>query len=193
MDQQNQTPNEAPRRPMTAEEIARAESEAVAAMLRGETPTPVDASAPVKPAQAASQHPDFVPYVDDVVEPEAPAPADDSAAGDAADDEPYIPGAMEQRIDALPEKKWNLYQTIGGAVLGLASVGALLAFSGDLSMYGLAVAAALVLIVPRYLERAWNHKLPVARRAMLIAMIVGLVAMIVVTGLTTGFVITKSK
>lgn len=185
---QNSVPNE-PKPPMTAEEIARAEAEAVAAMLRGEAPTPSDPTVArvEKPVRA-----DFVPYVDDVVDPKpVDAPAAPAEAPPEEDDEPYIPGAMEQRIDALTDQQWKLWQGIGGAVLGLGSVLALVLFNGELSTYGLVVAALLVLALPRYLERAWNHKMPFARRIMLIAMVVALVASFVITGLRHGFVFTN--
>ena len=45
----------------------------------------------------------------------------------------------------------------------------------------------LALLLPRYLERAWRRKLTVAKRAMLIAMVIGLAVMFVVVGLRTGF------
>ena len=122
------------------------------------------------PEQAA-----FVPYVDDVPEPE---PAPEEAAADAADDDDdeYIPGEMEKRIDAMPPEKWRLWQIAGGAAVGLA-----------------AVAALLALLLPRYLERAWRHPLNVARRAMVIAMIIGLAVMFVIIGARTGFSFRASK
>ena len=212
MNQQN--PNAAPeKRVPTEAEIARAEREAVAAMLRGEKPaaprppeTPADApdvpaepdipvepdvpaepDIPVPPEQAA-----FVPYVDDVPEPE---PAPEEAAADAADDDDdeYIPGEMEKRIDAMPPEKWRLWQIAGGAAVGLAAVAALFVFGEELSTYGIVVAALLALLLPRYLERAWRHPLNVARRAMVIAMIIGLAVMFVIIGARTGFSFRASK
>ena len=205
MNQQN--PNTAPeKRVPTEAEIARAEREAVAAMLRGEKPAaprpaeapevpaepvepdvPAEPDVPVPPEQAA-----FVPYVDDVPEPE-PAPVE--AAADAADDDDdeYIPGEMEKRIDAMPPEKWRLWQIAGGAALGLAAVAALFVFGEELSTYGIVVAALLALLLPRYLERAWRHPLNVARRAMVIAMIIGLAVMFVIIGARTGFSFRASK
>lgn len=194
MDQQKPTPTEnAPQRRLSAEEIARAEAEAVAAMLRGEAPKRPDGAAPADAPAApeADARPDFVPYVDDVVEPQPQAAA--AAEDEDEPEEEYIPGAMEMRIDALTEKQWKLYQGIGGGLLGIASVAVLMLFNGELSMYGLAIAALLVLALPRYLERAWQHKMPFARRIMLIAMVIGLGVMILITGLRTGFVFTNPK
>ena len=206
MNQQN--PNAAPeKRVPTEAEIARAEREAVAAMLRGEKPAaPRPAEAPDVPAEpdipaepAGPDVPDipvppeqaaFVPYVDDVPEPE---PAPEEAAADAADDDEYIPGEMEKRIDAMPPEKWRLWQIAGGAALGLAAVAALFVFGEELSTYGIVVAALLALLLPRYLERAWRHPLNVARRAMVIAMIIGLAVMFVIIGARTGFSFRASK
>ena len=208
MNQQN--PNAAPeKRVPTEAEIARAEREAVAAMLRGEKPAaprpagaPAAAEAPEVPAEPAEPDvPDvpvppeqaaFVPYVDDVPEPE---PTPEEAAADAADDDDdeYIPGEMEKRIDAMPPEKWRLWQIAGGAALGLAAVAALFVFGEELSTYGIVVAALLALLLPRYLERAWRHPLNVARRAMVIAMIIGLAVMFVIIGTRTGFSFRASK
>ncbi len=185
MDQQNQSP--APRRVPTEAEIARAEAEAVAALQRGEAPRPLtpDGAAEEAP-QAPAPRPDFVPYVDDVPEPEVPEEADE-------EDSAYIPSEWEKRIDALPPERWKLYQIIGGALVGLAAVASLFVFGEELSMYGLVVAALLALLLPRYLERAWRRKLTTARYAMAVAMLAGLAIIGVVVGMKTGFVFTKTE
>ena len=172
MDQQNQ--NET-RRAFTAEEIARLEAEAVAALQRGERVPKVELTkAPADDAEQADADaaPGFVPYVDDV--PESVA---DSAADDDEDDEPYVPSAMEKRLDALTPEQWKRWQIIGGAGLGLASVACLFMFGEELSTYGLIVAVLLAVLLPRYLERAWRRKLTVARYAMIAAMVIGLIIM----------------
>lgn len=187
MDQQNQNQSgaepTAPRHVPTAEEIARAEAEAVAAMQRGEAPAKAAAhqadAAPESPAQEAAPS-GFVPYVDDVPEPEVIADADD-------EDDEYIPSEWEKRIDALSPQQWKLFQIIGGAGVGIAAIAALFFTGEELATYGLIVAALLALLLPRYLERAWRRKLTVAKRAMLIAMVIGLAVMFVVTGMRTGF------
>ena len=185
MNQQNPNPvqDEAPRRVPTEAEIARAEAEAVAAMLRAKQPA--DAAEPQSDAEALAAPADFVPYVDDVPEPE---PTD---GGDDDDDGEYIPGEWEKRIAALTPKQWKLYQIVGGALTGLAAVAALFIFGEELSMYGLIVAALLALLLPRYLERSWRCKLTTARYAMAAAMLAGLIAMGIVMGLRTGFVFIK--
>ena len=169
MDQQHPNPGHVP----TEEEIARAEAEAV----RRAKPAPED------PAKAA-----FVPYVDDVPDP-APKPksAAEALPDDGDDDGEYIPGKWERRIDALTPEKWRLYQIAGGALVGLAAILALSLFRDELATYGLIVAALMVLLLPRYLERAWRRPLTLARRSMLIAMVIGLVAMVLILGLQNGF------
>lgn len=174
MDQQNRNPSPKPDHVPTEAEIARAEAEAV----KKNRPAPED------PAKA-----DFVPYVDDAPDPKpAPKPiADGDAPADDEDDEEYIPGKWEKRIDALSPEKWRLYQIIGGALLGLAAIFSLLLFRDELATYGLIVAALMVLLLPRYLERAWRRPLALGRRAMLIAMVVGLAIMVLILGLRSGF------
>ena len=164
------------KRPLTPEEIARLEAEAVAA-ARGEPPRP-EAPAP-GPAM-----PDFVPYVDDVPEPE---PKAEDGGESPEDEEPYIPGKWERRIDALTPAQWTRWQIVGGAAVGLAALASLFVFGEELATYGLILAALMALLLPRYLERAWRRKLTVARRAMVVAMAVGLIAMGLVIGFQTGF------
>ena len=173
--------------PPTAEEIARMEAQAVAAMQRGEQP-----AQPEAPRQEAEPEPptvpDFVPYVDDV-----PAPEPDADGRDDEDEGEYIPSAWEKRIDALTPKQWRTWQIVGGAAVGLVALASLFVFGEELSAYGLIVAALLALLLPRYLERAWRHPLNVARRAMVVAMIIGLAVMFVIIGARTGFSFRASK
>ena len=174
--------------PPTAEEIARMEAQAVAAMQRGEQPAQPEAprqeAEPEAPRQEAEPEPptvpDFVPYVDDV-----PAPEPDADGRDDEDEGEYIPSAWEKRIDALTPKQWRTWQIVGGAAVGLVALASLFVFGEELSAYGLIVAALLALLLPRYLERAWRRKLTTARYAMAAAMLVGLAVMAVVM-LTRG-------
>ena len=195
MDQQNQNLSgaepTAPRHVPTAEEIARAEAEAVAAMQRGEAParaaapeTGANTETPAPEAAPETAASDFVPYVDDVPEPEISPDTDDE------DDGEYIPSEWEKRIDALSPERWKLFQIIGGVAAGIAAIAALFLTGEELATYGLIVAALLALLLPRYLERAWRRKLTVAKRAMLITMVIGLAVMFVVVGLRTGFTLT---
>lgn len=186
MDQQSNHPNPEKHVPTEAE-IARLEAEAAAALQRGETvprrDARDDAPAPTSPTpEAPSNKPDFVPYVDDV-----PRPSSD-ATDDADDDEEnYIPGEMEKRIAAMTPGQWKRWQILGGGAIGIAIVFCLFGFGPDLATYGLIMAALMAIILPRYLERAWRCKLNTARMAMIVTMVIGLVAMFVITGMRNGF------
>lgn len=177
MDQQN--PSGTPKRVPTPQEIARLEAEAVKAMQAGEAP-----------AGPAAEAPEFVPYVDDV--PDAPKPAAPiEPEGDDPDDE-YVPGPWEERVNALTEKQWKLAQITGGAALGLVAIALLFIGGEELATYRMIVAALVALLVPRYVERVLRRELTVARRAMIVAMLVGLAAAMLIIGLRTGFTFAKS-
>ena len=194
MDNQNPTPKHVP----TEEEIARLEREAAEALRRGEPiqrrePLPEAAREEI-PAEAAPT--DYVPYVDDVTDPEpAPRPAQAEAApepDDDDDDEEYIPGEMEKRISEMAPEQWKRWQILGGSALGLAAVASLFVFGQELSAYGLIVAVLLAMLLPRYLERAWRCKLGTARKAIIISMLVGLIAVGLIIGIRTGFKFTNT-
>lgn len=190
MDQQNvNTEKHVP----TEEEIARLEAEAVAALRRGEAVerrAAVGAAGPSSaPDREAPARPGFVPYVDDAPEPApAPVPSPDRAEeADDDDDGEYVPGEMEKRINAMSPEQWKRWQLLGGAGVGVAIVACLFVFGQELSSYGLIVAALLAIVLPRYLERSWRCRLNTARMAMIVAMVIGLAALFVVTGLRHGF------
>ena len=193
MDQQSQNPTPEKHVPTEAE-IARLEAEAAAALSRGEA-IPRSQELPETPAEAAAAadaqngpqapRPDFVPYVDDVPDPQ-PAASNDAEDGDD-DDDTYIPSEMEKRIDAMTPEQWKRWQILGGVGVGIAIVVCLFAFGQELATYGLIVAALLAIILPRYLERAWRRKLNTARMAMIVTMVIGLAVMFIVTGMRTGF------
>ena len=186
MDQQSNHPIPEKHVPTEAE-IARLEAEAAAALQRGEAVPRRDAT-PDAPAPTPStpedppNRPDFVPYVDDV--PKSVSDATDDADDD---DEDYIPGEMEKRIAAMTPGQWKRWQILGGGAVGIAIVFCLFGFGPDLATYGLIMAALMAIIMPRYLERAWRCKLNTARMAMIVTMVIGLVAMFVVTGMRNGF------
>ncbi len=188
----------------TAEEIARLEAEAAAAISRGEapsrgeaipqpeTPQPEDAPKPETPAR-----PDFVPYVDDVADAPKPRAAAEAESepiteADDEDDEEYIPSKWEVRVNALTPKQWRLTQIIGGAALGLVALGILLIGTEELATYRLIVAALLALLAPRYIERVIRRDLLTARRAMIVALAIGLVVAFVILGARNGFQFTKA-
>ena len=186
MDQQSNHPIPEKHVPTEAE-IARLEAEAAAALQRGEAvprrdATP-DAPAPMSPSpEAPLNRPDFVPYVDDV-----PRTASDATDDGEDDDEDYIPGEMEKRIAAMTPGQWKRWQILGGGAVGIAIVFCLFGFGPDLATYGLIMAALMAIIMPRYLERAWRCKLNTARMAMIVTMVIGLIAMFVITGMRNGF------
>lgn len=180
--------------PPTPEEIARLEAEAVRAEAQraapGDTapePDPSDAPRVDDAPGDDAPKPDWsdVPYVDDV--PAAPREKKAEDAGGDEDDDDYVPTETEKKIAAIPEDKWNLYTTLGGAGLGVLSILILTLGSEDLGTWALALAALIALMAPRYLERWWRRPMPRARTAMLIAMIASLAVVFVVTGLRTGF------
>ncbi len=195
MDQQNK-----PRPAPTPEEIARLEAEAVAALQRGEepkrpepqmeapssaeTPGQAGAEAPVE----ANPQPEFVPYVDDVV----PQPKADGDTPDE-DDEEYIPSKWEERVNALTDRQWFWTQVVGGALLGLVALAILYFGSDELATYRMVVAALLALLLPRYIERVIRRDLAIARRAMLVALVVGLAITFLVIGARNGFNFTKAQ
>ena len=190
MDQQNNTP--APEKHVpTAEEIARLEAEAAAALQRGEaiprhTATPDDAAQAGSRAETAPARPDFVPYVDDVPEPE-PAAAEAVGGEDDDDDDTYIPSEMEKRIEAMTPEQWKRWQMLGGGAVGIAIVLCLFGFGQELATYGLILGAGLAIFLPRYLERSWRCKLNTARLAMIVTMAIGLAAAFIIMGMKNGF------
>ena len=193
MDQQN------PKRVYTAEEIARLEAEAVAALQKGETPskTPSSGEASRQAAAEADPQGDFVPYVDDVPEVPQAVPAQIEPAvepeGDAPDDDgDYVPGPWEERVNRLTDRQWKLAQIIGGALLGAVAIGLLFIGGEELATYRLIIAALAALLVPRYLERVLRRELNVARKAMIVAMLVCLVAAFLIIGIRTGFNFSKA-
>ena len=195
----------------TAQEIARLEAEAAAAISRGETPSrgeaPSQGEAPPRPEAApqpedapkpeAPARPDFVPYVDDVADAPKPraaveAKSEDATEADDEDDEAYIPSKWEVRVNALTPKQWRLTQIVGGAALGLVALGILLIGTEELATYRLIVAALLALLAPRYIERVIRRDLLTARRAMIVALAVGLVVAFLILGARNGFQFTKA-
>jgi hypothetical protein len=149
-----------------------------------ETPAEAAAAADAQNGPQAPR-PDFVPYVDDVPDPQ-PAASNDADDGDD-DDDTYIPSEMEKRIDAMTPEQWKRWQILGGVGVGIAIVVCLFAFGQELATYGLIVAALLAIVLPRYLERSWRCKLNTARMAMIVAIVIGLAILFVVTGLRHGF------
>ena len=188
MDQQNESTSKQPEKHIpTAAEIARLEAEAAAALQRGEAPAGRRPDAPAgsgADAPKAPAQPEFVPYVDDVVEPPAPAP---EAELSDDDDEEYIPSKWEVWVNGLPPERWKWIQIAGGALLGLVALALLLIGGEELATYRLIVAARVALLVPRYGERVIRRDLVAARRAMIVALLIGLVVTFLILGAQNGF------
>ena len=188
MDRQN--PSEE-KRVYTPEEVARLEAEAAAAIGRGEAPPAPPGPAPAPETDA---QPDFVPYVDDVADAPAPKREAPTTRPEAAaqaepegDDEDYIPSVWEKRVNALTPKQWKWAQIAGGAALGLVALALLMIGGEELATYRLIVAALVALLVPRYVERVIRRDLVVARRAMIVALLAGLVIGFIIIGAQHGF------
>ena len=188
MDQQNESTSKQPEKHIpTAAEIARLEAEAAAALQRGEAPAGRRPDAPAgsgADAPKAPAQPEFVPYVDDVAEPPAPAP---EAELSDDDDEEYIPSKWEVWVNGLPPERWKRIQIAGGALLGLVALGLLFVGGEELATYRLIVAALVALRVPRYVERVIRRDLVTARRAMIVALLIGLVVTFLILGAQNGF------
>ena len=115
---------------------------------------------------------------------------------DDDDDAPteWVPSRFEKRVHAIPEDKWKLYQILGGGAIGLFTVAAL--FLGGTGKAGSAlflVAVVLALLLPNWLEDRGRRKLNLARYAMIAVIAVGVVALLLYTGLTQGWDFFKKK
>lgn len=98
----------------------------------------------------------------------------------------WVPTRFEKRIHAIPEDKWNLYQTLGGAAVGIIS--AVLLFAGGTGFSaGLLIAVALALLLPNWLETKGRRRLNRARVAMIIALGIGIVVSAVYAGVHSGW------
>lgn len=79
---------------------------------------------------------------------------------------------LQTKVHNLPESKWNLFQRIGGAAMGLLC-GYLLTYFGQyesVGMYGTIAAVLLALFVPRMIEKRVKRTVQKGRVAMIIAL-----------------------
>ena len=85
---------------------------------------------------------------------------------------------LQTKVRDLPESKWNLYQTIGGAVTGAVCGYLLTELSSypSIGMYGTIGAALLALFGPRLVEKRVKRTVQKARVWMMIALGVWLLA-----------------
>ena len=113
---------------------------------------------------------------------------------DDDDDTPteWVPSRFEKRIHAIPDAKWDLYQILGGAAIGLFTVFALFLGGTGVSAPFL-VAVVLALLLPNWLEDRGRRKLTKGRYAMIAVIAVGVVAVFLYTGFTQGWNIFKKK
>lgn len=84
---------------------------------------------------------------------------------------------LQKKVRDLPEQKWNLYQYIGGAIMGLVCGYLLTVVSSypSIGMYGTIAAALLALFGPRMIEKRVKRSVQKARIAMMIALGVWLI------------------
>ena len=113
---------------------------------------------------------------------------------DDDDDAPteWVPSRFEKRIHAIPDAKWDLYQILGGAAIGLFTVFALFLGGTGVSAPFL-VAVVLALLLPNWLEDRGRRKLTKGRYAMIAVIAVGVIAVFLYTGFTQGWDIFRKK
>ncbi|MBQ6373555.1 MAG: hypothetical protein IJJ45_03625 [Clostridia bacterium] len=113
---------------------------------------------------------------------------DDDDASDV-----WVPSRFEKRVHAIPEKRWELYQLLGGIAIGVFTIAALF-FGGTGASPMMIAALVLTLFVPSLLEDRGRRKLTRLRFVMIVVILVGLIVMMIYTGATKGwqFFTTKS-
>jgi hypothetical protein len=86
------------------------------------------------------------------------------------------PGPLAEKVAKIEEKLWLRYQTIGGAVLGLAACAMLFLVKDEGSFLPLnfILALAIAKFVPDYLEKQMSRRLSRARVALIITMLVAM-------------------
>ena len=122
------------------------------------------------------------------------APEIDDILADDPDEAPteWVPSRFERRIHAIPDKQWDLYQCLGGGLIGAIAVAALF-FGGTGVNAGFLIAVVLALLLPNWLEDRGRRKLTKGRYAMIIVMAVGLIGIFLYTGLTKGWDVFTKK
>ena len=117
----------------------------------------------------------------------APEIGDNTPAWDT-DEAPteWVPTQFEKRVKAIPEDRWNLYQTLGGAAVGV--VVAVLLFTGNKGVSaGFLIAVALAMLLPNWLESKGRRKLLRARIVMIIVLAIAIAGIVLYNGLTHGW------
>ena len=157
-----------------------------------ETPNEAQETESPAPEAPAAEERYAVPEIGD--DPKPKKQFYDEVLKDDDDEAPteWVPTRFEKRIHAIPEKQWNLYQILGGAVIGLFTVVALFYGGSGISAPFLA-AVILALLLPNWLEDRGRRKLTKGRYAMIIVIAVGLVVMVLYMGFTQGWSLFTKK
>ena len=134
-------------------------------------------------AETAVQEPS-VPDTQRYAQPEI----DDTPIADDDDDAPteWVPTRFEKKIKAIPDKQWNLYQTLVGTALGLLTV-FVLHFSREGFSLPFIACVVLVLAGPNMFENRARRRLNRLRIVMVIVLAVGIVVMTLIHGINNGF------
>ena len=98
----------------------------------------------------------------------------------------WVPTEFEKKVKAIPEDKWNLYQTLGGGLIGAISA-VLLFASGSGMSAGFLIAVVLALLLPGWLEDKCRRKLLRARLSMIVVLGVCILALLLYNGFTHGW------
>lgn len=100
--------------------------------------------------------PEVTPSTENQVEPQPPVELDD----------------LQKKVNAFPESQWNLFQRIGGAVLGLLCGYLLTYFSSyeSIGMYGTIAAVLIALFVPGMIEKRVKRGLQKGRIALMLGL-----------------------
>ena len=101
---------------------------------------------------------------------------------------------LQKKVRDIPEQKWNLFQYIGGALMGLLCGFLLTTVSSypSIGMYGTIAAALLALFGPRMIEKRVKRTIQKGRIAMMIALGVWLLANLLIMLLSGVPIISKT-
>lgn len=99
------------------------------------------------------------------------------------------PGPLAEKVSKIEESLWLKYQTIGGAVLGVAAGAMLFLIKDDGSLLPLNFILALVFakFVPDYMEKQFGRSLRRARIALILVMLAAILTYAGYTLFTRGF------
>lgn len=147
------------------------------------------------------QHKEIISVENSENQSEAETPTIPDVVFDAGEDTPVeepvpeeTPTPFQKKIAAIPEKKWRLYQIIGGILLGTLTVFTLFyrssPDSGTIS-YGFLIAICLALFGPNYLEKQGKREIYLGRKWLCITMGAGMVIAVLILGFSTNWEIFK--